>query len=1035
MLALCSSTVFAGPSIHALAEQLQQSAPGQIRMSYHAGTGKVRFLSAEAGQSIPNVPGITADSTSSDAAEKFLSVYGPLFGINDPAQELKVKRQMKAVRGRSFVRYQQVHNGVPVFGGELVVQLDAAKNVVSAHGKVSPDISADVTPTVDLVSATEKAIDLVSRQYNIDASELTNTSPELWIYNPVLLGHDLNRNFLVWRIEVSSEGSDIKELVLVDAAVGSIALHFNQVPNAKSRTIYDNQNLVSQMDVLPGLGPVRTEGQGAYGITDVDNAYDHMGFVYDFYWTYYGRDSIDNAGMILKATVRHCSSGYACPMQNAFWNGSQMVFGNGFPAALDVVGHELTHGVTQYESGLFYYMQSGAISESLSDVWGELIQQTYEPPAPASRWLLGENLSGGANRSMSNPLLYGDPDKMTSGNYSCGTSDNGGVHTNSSVGNKAAYLMVDGNTFNGKTVTGIGITKTIKIYYEAQTNLLMTSSDYADLYDVLQLACNNLLGTSGITVADCEQVKNSVDAVEMNLQPTSCSMCPADKIPVDLFFDNFDSGLGNWTHGYSIGSDAWVRILNPFSHSATDYIILGSDYSFRSLSYTRMNNSVLATSNTYMQFNHLYDFEWYLSNYYDGGIVAYSTYGGSSWTSASALFSLDGYNGYISNLFDNPYAGYAAFVGTQSSLSTSRLNLASLSGQNVMFRFDIVTDSSNVGSWLGWGIDNVRIYDCRAAESVTINTSPSGRQIVADGITYISPESFTWPQGTSHALNVASPQAGTTGTQYVFSSWSDGGNQSHSIVTPNAATTYTANFTTQYLLTLSVSPTGAGSIDASSGYYDSNAVVNLGATANTGYAFSSWSGNCSGTSNTTSVTMTSPKTCTANFIARYQVTTSVNPPGSGGITPDCSGGCWYNSGTTISFSPTPSGSNTFMGWTGSLSSFNAPLTVTVNGTKNITANFDSTAVTGTVRIVGTPPAYFNFIGLAYAAANNDDVIQMQATPYAEALTFDRTDIPDLSITLKGGYNSTYSNNTGKTIVSSPLTVQSGTIIVDNIVIQ
>lgn len=136
----------------------------------------------------------------------------------------------------------------------------------------------------------------------------------------------------------------------------------------------------------------------------------------------------------------------------------------------------------------------------------------------------------------------------------------------------------------------------------------------------------------------------------------------------------------------------------------------------------------------------------------------------------------------------------------------------------------------------------------------------------------------------------------------------------------------------------------------------------------------------------------------------------------------------------MSLSPVPSGSNTFSSWTGDMSSLDGPLAFVLDGPKNITANFDSTAVIGTVRIAGTPPSYYSSIPLAYAASANNDIIQMQAGPYAGALTFDRTDIPGLSVTLKGGYNATYSDSTGITTVGSPFTIQSGTIIVDHIII-
>src|SRR5512147_1009001 len=146
--------------------------------------------------------------------------------------------------------------------------------------------------------------------------------------------------------------------------------------------------------------------------------------------------------MTIISTV-HYGSGY----QNAFWTGSQMVYGDayGFPLADDVVAHELTHGVTQYESNLFYYYQSGAINESFSDLWGEYYDQTNgQDIYPDSEWLLGEDVIGyydGPFRSMSNPPAFGDPDKMSSINYYIGTGDNGGVHSNSGINNKAVYLM------------------------------------------------------------------------------------------------------------------------------------------------------------------------------------------------------------------------------------------------------------------------------------------------------------------------------------------------------------------------------------------------------------------------------------------------------------------------------------------------------------------------------------------------------------------------------------------------------------------
>ena len=159
-----------------------------------------------------------------------------------------------------------------------------------------------------------------------------------------------------------------------------------------------------------------------------------------------------------------------------------MVYGDAYSFALadDVVAHELTHGVTKYESNLFYYYQSGAINESFSDVFGEYYDQSNRlgNDDPSVKWLIGEDISDlGAIRNMSDPNAFDNPDKMSSPNYYKDDGDNGGVHYNSGINNKATYLMVDGGTFNNVTVTGLGITKVAKIYYEVQTHLLTSGAD------------------------------------------------------------------------------------------------------------------------------------------------------------------------------------------------------------------------------------------------------------------------------------------------------------------------------------------------------------------------------------------------------------------------------------------------------------------------------------------------------------------------------------------------------------------------------
>ncbi len=140
---------------------------------------------------------------------------------------------------------------------------------------------------------------------------------------------------------------------------------------------------------------MRYEGQPSNGDVAVDEAYDYLGITHDFFWKEYQRDSLDNKGLILTGTVH-----YGREYQNAFWNGQQMVFGDGdgeifnrFTIAIDVVAHELSHGVTETEAGLIYFEQSGALNESLSDVFGSLVKQYHlKQTADRADWLIGEGL-------------------------------------------------------------------------------------------------------------------------------------------------------------------------------------------------------------------------------------------------------------------------------------------------------------------------------------------------------------------------------------------------------------------------------------------------------------------------------------------------------------------------------------------------------------------------------------------------------------------------------------------------------------------
>jgi len=197
---------------------------------------------------------------------------------------------------------------------------------------------------------------------------------------------------------------------------------------------------------LPGIFVCdQTDPVCSVGDLDARSAHIYTIGIYNLYAAQHSRNSIDNHGMTIISSVHYCEN-TGCPYDNASWTGTQMVYGDrfGYPLADDVVAHELTHGVTQYESNLFYYYQSGAINESFSDLWGEYYDQTngLGKDIPSVRWQMGEDVSGLVPiRDMANPPAYGDPDKMSSPYYYLGEEDSGGVHYNSGVNNKAVFLM------------------------------------------------------------------------------------------------------------------------------------------------------------------------------------------------------------------------------------------------------------------------------------------------------------------------------------------------------------------------------------------------------------------------------------------------------------------------------------------------------------------------------------------------------------------------------------------------------------------
>jgi len=248
---------------------------------------------------------------------------------------------------------------------------------------------------------------------------------------------------------------------------------------AVNREVYTAKN----KEVEPG-SLVRKEGQPISKDKDVNNVYNAAGYTWNFYYSLFGRNSIDSKGMKIVQTVH-----YGLKYDNAFWDGQQMVYGDGdrrifgsFTSDIDIIGHELTHGVVQYECNLVYKDQAGALNESLADVFGIMIKQkALNQDVKTSDWLIGENVLLGdayALRSLkapgtayrNHPELGNDPQPAHMSGYTNDPDDNGGVHLNSGIPNHAFYLAAS-------ELGGFAWEKAGKVWYAAMCDTRLVARD------------------------------------------------------------------------------------------------------------------------------------------------------------------------------------------------------------------------------------------------------------------------------------------------------------------------------------------------------------------------------------------------------------------------------------------------------------------------------------------------------------------------------------------------------------------------------
>ncbi|MDQ3904848.1 MAG: M4 family metallopeptidase, partial [Actinomycetota bacterium] len=453
------------------------------------------------------------------------------------------------------VRFDQRYHGLPVFGGQLIAQLNQAGDLQREFGHFYAGIAlatqATLAPAQALARA-EQALGYTGRFATPPTADLL-ILPAKTPASYTLAYH------VTLKIEDGTPATAHHEY-FVDAHSGAIVRHFDSLPHdaGTGHSLYSgdvplnterlSNGTYNLRDGSRGSMETRDAGNGDALFNDADNSWgtgtnaDRQSAAadvqfgaaqtWDYYLNTYGRQGIDGSGYQVVSHVH-----YGTNYDNAFWDGSAMYYGDGDGAtfsplvALDVAGHEITHGLTEKTAGLIYQDESGAANESFSDIFGTAVEwYTGTVGGHAPDYWIGEDIytpgtAGDALRYMDDPGKAGDPDHYTK-RYT-GSSDNGGVHTNSGIQNNAFYLLAEGGTnkTSNRSVTGVGRAKAEAIFFRALTVKLTPSATFMDVRNACLAAASDLYG-AGSPEYTATRAAWAAVGVDANQAPTAIAGGP-----------------------------------------------------------------------------------------------------------------------------------------------------------------------------------------------------------------------------------------------------------------------------------------------------------------------------------------------------------------------------------------------------------------------------------------------------------------------------------------------------------------------------
>ena len=425
-------------------------------------------------------------------------------------EDFKAYRVRQDDQGKVHTRFDQYLHGVRVVGAQMIVHADAETGEVYAvNGQFARDNDLPTPMAAQKIAFS-----------GLDGTVIG--TPELVYFHDSQTG----TTHLTWEVRTRgfNKAGFFDNLNYLHHRTGKVIGLDPQVHTAKVRATYDGSDayLNSQGGIsgLPGVLACN-ESNSNCGDSSAQRAHDGAGEVYDYYQARFGRNGINGSGMTMVSSV-HVDDNWA----NAAWYANQMVYGDGdgsvfidLTNSFDVIAHELTHGVTDYESDLIYANESGALNEALSDIFGVSADAYKTGVINSSTWKLGEEVytpgtSGDALRYMNDPTADGySRDHYSTRLYpnNCtpnGNNDSCGVHGNSGIANLAYYLLVQGGLHPNSGVSprpnvpAIGMAKAEQIFYRAQTTYLTSSSTFAAARTATVNATNDLYGATEVTAVE-----------------------------------------------------------------------------------------------------------------------------------------------------------------------------------------------------------------------------------------------------------------------------------------------------------------------------------------------------------------------------------------------------------------------------------------------------------------------------------------------------------------------------------------------------